>query len=255
MIFNTVFILITAIRHQTLASLDSYVMARTHTEKYIVSYNGQDMNEICALRIYCEANDIHFTSNQSESYFSHANICCQMSQTKFITILHDDDLLNEKHFQILRTYYHETNTSLCTSDIIKIGTIYKRMRQFQKVKSSVTQLETAAAYLIGHHAVAFPSITYRTQHLRKALKTKFYFKKYSDAQVVIAIVKEGLTRIDSSSFIYVIHSSQDSKKPDLLQKLRLKIWLIGQLMLVSTSTNKAIGIKNFFSAVSRKKNV
>ena len=99
MVYNTVFILVTKIRKQTFISLNSYLAARTNAEKFLVYYNGQNMEEKAALKTFCDNNDIQFIWNTTRDYFSHATLCSDLSKSKHTTILHDDDQMTQQHLK------------------------------------------------------------------------------------------------------------------------------------------------------------
>lgn len=194
----------------------------------VVSFNGDDENY--SSRLEKVSGTLGFTLRRAPNgtVMEHLRYSLGQCDAKYISFLHDDDVLDPDYYgKFLKVVASsEPYGSYSCNDFTIVSGLPRYNRLRSAIVRKVTSLEVCCAYLLGRHAICFPSIVYDAERLRSAdILRNTKYGKYSDVSIVLHLTAEAHGLFTLPAFGYRIHSEQDSKKRSF-DKYRLNCWLL-----------------------------
>jgi len=177
----------------------------------------------------------------------HANLIYQFCPTDLCMLLHDDDEVNKGNFEdfLKCVFDHPGYGSYSSNDQILVNNEIKENNIHKETQIKLNCFHVAAAYLVNRHFVCFPTIIYNKPNL----KIEFFhnkFGKYTDAYIVICLIRQRHLFYGVPAIKYRIHSGQDSYEKNY-RKIILKLYLI----FIFTLNIKNCSFKNIKSVYDR----
>jgi hypothetical protein len=199
----------------------------------IISYNGSSTDYYSVLVKHGEAFgfDVRRMGEcDAMTHFRHSAAECN---SKYINLLHDDDILEPTIYSnFINTLKKNTKfKSFSCNDFIVLEGFFKYNRTQGKNLRKISRLELCIAYLLGRHAICFPSIIYNSAFLVSSdILEVSSLGKYSDVNITYFLTGVGHGFYAEPGFGYRIHKQQDSNKKTM-NKWLLYCWLVWKVFI------------------------
>lgn len=248
----TIYILFNGRENYLLEMLESLLINKINSQQIIISDNSKNNHNCIFLRnIQINYKNIIYKKRVNiNSIWDHINICVTECQTKYISILHDDDIIMQNYFKIglERLEKDFSLTCYCPNALI----IRNNKITIQKLRESTSNLiiNSSESLLNQYFNInkkginPFPAYIYRLESLRNISIKNDKFGKYSDIFILIQLLDIGPIYWDGNIYFgYRIHSNNISKFESLSDRLKL-------LSYIKSINNKDILVKYRISLIS-----
>lgn len=210
-----------------------YIIKKSTGAVVILSYNGSSDEYYSLLSLQGLSFEFIIRRIDECDVTSHLRNSVQACNTKYINLLHDDDILDPNIYSdFIKTLIGSSSyKSFSCNDFMIVEGIVKSNKLRGKKLRKLTRFELCVAYLLGRHAICFPSIIYDTAFLRKVDILKLSkLGKYSDVNITYFLTGAGHGWYPDPGFGYRIHKKQDSKKTTK-HKILLYFWLVWKIII------------------------
>lgn len=252
------------------SALSALNQVTTFNYKVFISNNGDEIKDYRLLKF----KNLEIINRPNLSVYDHFNTILSECDTEFITVFHDDDLLESNYVEFLISKFKSNPNTIAigTNARIRYEDSVSRILYINSTHgtvdfSSPTLFIQRYFEILGDGIAPFPSFMYRKSLLNNIQLSLESGGKYSDLFFLSSLISDNkvITYINQPLIQYRVHHSNDTKyestsdrllllrrirstynltnNDDSVRQMRLKIWLFYCFKILSTDLFSFFSIK------------
>jgi hypothetical protein len=215
-----------------------------------ISSNANDATAREIAQAVAKQYDVNITYSLATSAYDHLLGSIAVSKAKHICLLHDDDFVSPRYFQLMQQLIaiHPGAAGYApdANFLIEHSLHHASVSPQRPFKLSPRWL--ALLYLMGRCGPPFPCIVYLRDFAAATFARAPMFSKYSDTVIVIEAARADLWVHPELAFTYFLGDHNDSRVIDRHARRNLRHWLLRQMLKgpVSFSLTKSLANLEYF---------